>query len=122
MNQATQDEILTDFAKQVLKSVNAPVAGKTQLYENAYALVIGMYAPGWPRLLSMAVKDAQEIAAELEQRGFEVTLASNLKSDELKSALEEFYALKREDPEARLFIWYAQLENGAVRIGFYRQE
>jgi len=87
---------------------NAPIAGQMQLYGNSYALVIGIdqYTGGWPRL-SMAVKDAEEVAAELRKRGFQVTFKSNLKSAELAATFKEFYALKGEDPEARLFVWYA---------------
>ena len=87
---------------------NAPVAGKVDLYDTSYALVIGIdrYTGGWPRL-SNAVRDAELVAAELERKGFEVTLQKNLASGELKRVLEEFFVIKGESPQARLFVWYA---------------
>ncbi|MDP6390460.1 MAG: caspase family protein [Alphaproteobacteria bacterium] len=86
----------------------APVLEEIEFYGHSYALVIGIddYKGGWPRL-SNAVKDARLVAAELTKHGFDVTLKTNLDSDELKSALEEFYILKGEQPDARLFIWFA---------------
>ena len=83
-------------------------AGTVNLYGASHALVIGInkYSKGWPRL-SNAVRDAELIAAALKKRGFDVTLATNLKSDELKATLEEFYVVKGADPAARLFVWFA---------------
>jgi len=87
-----------------------------KLYGSSKALVIGIdeYNNGWPHL-SMAVRDAEEIATALEHRGFEVTLLKNLGSAELRSALRRFYLLQGNDPEARLFVWFAghgHTENG----------
>jgi formylglycine-generating enzyme required for sulfatase activity len=83
-------------------------AGSVRLYGKSHALIIGIdkYTGGWPKL-SNAVRDAELIAAELKKRGFEVTLRKNLNADEMKRAFEEFYVLKGEDPNARLFVWYA---------------
>ena len=75
---------------------------------------IDEYTGGWPRL-SMAVKDAQLIAAALKEHDFEVELLLNPKSDELEDALETFFLEKGEDPDARLFVWFAghgHTENG----------
>jgi len=87
---------------------DAEVIEEVLLYENSHALVIGIdeYTNGWPRL-SMAVKDAKLVAEALKKKGFEVTLVLNAKSDELNRAFEEFFILKGEDPDARLFVWYA---------------
>lgn len=89
-------------------SADAPIVEEIQLYENSYALVIGIdeYTHGWPRL-SMAVKDAKLVAAALKKKGFDVTLVLNAKAEELNRSFEEFFILKGEDPEARLFVWYA---------------
>ena len=86
----------------------APVTETVRLYENSYALVIGIdrYTRGWPRLRN-AVKDAEAVAAELEARGFEVRLATNLNSRALQDTLKEFFALKGAQPEARLLFWFA---------------
>ncbi len=86
----------------------APDAGTVNLYGASHALVIGInnYPKGWPRL-SNAVRDAELIAVALQKRGFEVSLHINLKSDELKATVEEFYVDKGADPAARLFVWFA---------------
>ena len=87
---------------------SAPVTEAIQLYESSHALVIGndKYAAGWP-LLSNAVSDARAVATELGRRGFDVTLKTNLKSFELKRALEEFFIIAGDNPKARLFVWFA---------------
>jgi len=90
------------------ESVNAPVLEERELYQESYALVIGIddYDNGWPRL-SNAVRDAEEIAEALEQKGFEVELHRNLDSNELPQVFKRFFILKGENPEARLFVWFA---------------
>ena len=94
-----------------IKASDAPDAAvleTVQLYGASHALVIGIdaYTNGWPRL-SNGVNDARAVAAELESRGFEVTLRTDLDSDELKRAFEQFYVVKGADPEARLFVWFS---------------
>ena len=90
------------------EAADAAAAGTVQLYQNSYALVIGIdaYKAGWPRL-SNAVKDAQAVAAALRAKGFEVTLKINLDAAELETTFREFFILKGEDKQARLFVWYA---------------
>lgn len=79
-----------------------------RLYGTSRALVIGIdnYTEGWPSL-DMAVADARAVADELEQRGFDVTLKTNLNSVKLDKTLKEFFAIQGADPEARLFLWFA---------------
>jgi hypothetical protein len=86
----------------------APTAGSVKLYGTSHALVIGndAYGGAWPRL-SNAVKDARLVADALIAKGFDVTLKTNLRSGELVEALEDFFYEVGEDPEARLFLWYA---------------
>lgn len=90
------------------EAVGAPDAGAVRLYNNSYALVIGIdaYSGGWPRL-SNAVADARAVAAALEGKGFEVTLKTDLDRVGLESALQEFFVVKGDDPAARLFVWFA---------------
>ncbi len=90
------------------ESKDAAIVEEVELYAASHALVIGIdgYSGGWPRL-SNAVKDAQLVAAALKERGFAVTLKTDLTSRQLKTALEEFFVIKGEDPEARLFVWFA---------------
>jgi uncharacterized caspase-like protein len=86
----------------------APVSETVRLYGQSYALVIGIddYTGGWPRL-DNAVADARAVATELEARGFQVTLKTNLNATQLQQSLKEFFAIKGADPQARLFLWYA---------------
>jgi hypothetical protein len=97
-----------DTAEAADEPAAAKVPRKSGLYSNSYALVVGIntYTNGWPNL-NNAVKDAELMAGALKERGFEVTLATNLNSVEMKQTFEEFFVIKGEDPQARLFVWYA---------------
>ena len=88
--------------------VGAPVEEEVDLYSKSYALVIGNdnYSMGWPRL-SNAITDAKDVAEDLQKRGFDVTLKTDLTSKELKEVFEEFFIFKGDDPDARLFVWFA---------------
>jgi len=90
------------------ESLHAPVVGEVNLYSASYALVIGInnYTKGWPKL-SGAVHDAEIVAEVLKQKGFEVTFKKNLSSEQLEQAFKRFFIFKGENPEARLFVWFA---------------
>ncbi|MDM8516766.1 PEGA domain-containing protein [Desulfobacterales bacterium HSG16] len=90
------------------ESMSAPVAGEVKLYDSSYALIIGIdkYTNGWPRL-SDAVSDANLISDALKKKGFQVTLKKNLNSADLENVFEEFFVLKGDNPNARLFVWFA---------------
>ena len=87
---------------------NAPVTETVKLYGSSHALVIGIdrYTGGWPRL-SNAVNDARAVAEELDRQGFQVTLKTDLTATRLDRALKEFFAIKGNDPNARLLLWFA---------------
>ena len=87
---------------------NAPVSETVTLYRASHALVIGIdkYSNGWPKL-SKAVEDARRVAAVLEDRGFSVTLRTDLTAFQLRSELRQFFAKKGSDPDARLLLWFA---------------
>ena len=87
---------------------DAPVAGTVELYGVSHALVIGIdaYHAGWPRL-SKAVRDADLVASALEKQGFSVTLEKNLDSGALEDAFKRFFTFKGQNPQARLFVWFA---------------
>jgi peptidoglycan hydrolase-like protein with peptidoglycan-binding domain len=98
-----KDQAIADSpAEESLVERTAPAHG------SSHALVIGInaYDKGWPRL-SNATKDAELVTEELRHRGFEVTLRTDLDSEQLEEALREFFVVKGRDPEARLFIWFA---------------
>lgn len=86
----------------------AAVSETVSLYSKSYALVIGndAYADPWPPL-SNAVKDARLVKEALEAKGFEVTFLTNVTARELVDAFETFFLETGEDPDARLFVWYA---------------
>ncbi len=95
---------------------DARVVERWKLYGSSHALVIGIdnYSNGWRRL-SNAVKDAQEVARVLEERGFEVSLLTDLTGEELRIQMRRFFAINGRDPDARLFLWFAghgHTENG----------
>ena len=104
---AAQRGVLVELKEREDKT--AKVVERVRLYPNSYALVIGnddYRDPFWARL-SNGIRDAREVAAALEAKGFEVTLRTNLDGDDLEDALEGFFIDKGGDPEARLFVWYA---------------
>lgn len=90
------------------ESADAPVSDTVELYDKSHALVIGIddYNNGWPRL-SNAIRDAELIAADLESKGFDVELHRNLTAEELNTVFRRFFIIKGNDPDARLFIWFA---------------
>lgn len=78
------------------------------LYNNSYALVIGVsdYSNGWPKLPS-AVSDARDVAKELEQRNFNVSLVLNPSKVELEEKLNDFIFTYGSDENDRLLIYFA---------------
>lgn len=79
-----------------------------QLYNNSYALVIGVsnYTNGWPKLPN-AVSDARDVAKELEQKNFNVSLVLNPSKVELEKKLNDFIFTYGSDPNDRLIIYFA---------------
>ncbi|MGD9033722.1 MAG: caspase family protein [Desulfobacteraceae bacterium] len=77
------------------------------LYKDYHALVVGISNyEKWPDLPN-AVKDAREVATNLEQFGFEVKLVLNPSSREMKSALTEVvYGIGNQKKRA-LLIYFA---------------
>ena len=89
------------------ESTGAANAGEVKLYGSSHALVIGIDRyRHWPRLKN-AVRDADAVAEELRAQGFDVTLKKDLGSDALARQLKAFFAIKGQDPEARLLLWFA---------------
>ena len=86
----------------------AKVVGNVKLYGASHALILGNddYTAGWPKL-SNAVKDATLIAKVMRDKGFDTVLKTNLNALEMEDALKTFFIERGEDPEARLFLWFA---------------
>lgn len=89
-------------------AVDAEIIEEVELYSKSYALVIGNdnYEEGWARL-GQARNDARKIAKALEERGFSVTLKTDLKSHEMEQVFKDFFLDKGEEADSRLFVWYA---------------
>jgi TPR repeat protein len=90
------------------EAADAPVVEEVELYGESHALVLGLdaYSAGWPRLKN-GVNDASRVAKALEEHGFEVTFATDLDAEGLRSALKEFFVLKGAAPDSRLLVWFA---------------
>ena len=88
-------------------------------YSASYALIIGMdkYTSGW-RPLSNAVADARKVAQTMAARGFQVQLCENLDHDRLIQSLRDFFIVKGEEKDARLFVWFAGHGHTENRQGY----
>lgn len=75
----------------------------------SYALVIGINEYKYQRKLTFAERDAKRVAAELERRGFDVTLYTdpNMTGRKLRTAIAEFVDDKGYEKDSRVLIWYA---------------
>ena len=97
----------------LLALTTAPAVGAAQ---NRVALVIGnadyLAAP-----LKNPENDARDMAAKLEQVGFDVVLRENLKIRDIGSALREFRARLSPGDEALFF--YNKLGTEQVRVGAF---
>jgi uncharacterized caspase-like protein len=79
-----------------------------KLYENSYALIIGLskYANGW-RELPGVKKDVDIIKNVLENQGFTVHFFENLNSNELKFAIIDFINKYGLNEKNRLLFYFA---------------
>ena len=105
-SQAADSGVFVDVIER--RTDGSETTERWKLYGSSHALVIGIdnYTNGWPRL-SNAIKDAQEVASALEERGFEVTLLTDITGEELRIQLRRFFAIQGRDKDARLFLWFA---------------
>jgi len=92
-----------------MRGINV-TAGKDQqlyLYKDYYALVVGISDyESWPDLPS-AGNDAKEVAAKLQEFGFEVKLVLNPSSDELRRALSDIVYEKGGETNRALLFYFA---------------
>ena len=88
------------------------------LYTDYYALVIGnSNYDNWPDLPN-ARKDAEEVAGMLRELGFEVTLRTDLNSDEMIDALNDFtYNYGNIDDRALIFYYAGHGETEILADG-----
>jgi formylglycine-generating enzyme required for sulfatase activity len=78
------------------------------LYENSYALVIGVsdYTAGWPKLPGVK-KDIAAVKESLEKHGFQVTVVENPNCERLKKAYDDFINQYGQNPYDRLLFYFA---------------
>lgn len=76
-------------------------------YNESYALIIGVseYKNGWPRL-PYVIDHTRDVKNILQKHKFQVTIASNPDSYELKHSLIKFINLYGNDEDNRLLIYY----------------
>jgi hypothetical protein len=88
--------------------VTAKQGGSLYLYNDYYALVVGVgdYTNGWPALPG-ALKDSEDVAAALENYGFTVKLVQNPTSRELKRAVTEMAFGTGREPNRALLLYFA---------------
>jgi hypothetical protein len=78
------------------------------LYENSYALVIGVgeYTGGWPRLPGVK-HDIEAVKEMMEKHGFQVTVVEDPDSVRLKQAFDDFINRYGQNPYDRLLFYFA---------------
>ncbi len=78
------------------------------LYENSYALVIGVsdYTNGWPDLPGVQ-NEVVPIRTALEKHGFDVTVVENPDSDALQKAYKDFINKHGRNPDDRLLLYFS---------------
>ena len=97
----------TTFATQRGIKITTTTGKDISLYTDYYALVIGnSNYDNWPDLPN-ARKDAEEVVGMLRELGFEVTLKTNLNSDEMLDALNNFTYQKGTKNDRALIFYYA---------------
>jgi hypothetical protein len=96
------------FAAERGITVSLSTGQTLDLYEDSYALVIGVsnYSSGWPDLSSVA-KETGEIAVLLEEQGFSVTSVMNPDSDSLEDAFDDFVDAYGYNSKNRLLFYFA---------------
>ena len=89
-------------------SVRTSAGEHIELYNASYALVIGNgnYTNGWDPLPG-AMQDVKEVADALKTHGFNVTLKTDLTSDEFNEAFQTFVLGDGADENNRLLFYYA---------------
>lgn len=89
-------------------SVQDSQGNEIGLYNNSYALIIGVsdYTAGWPKLSGVSV-DIIDIERVLIEHGFEVTVVKDPDKDRLVTAIEIFISKYGHGLENRLLIYFA---------------
>jgi esterase/lipase superfamily enzyme len=77
------------------------------LYRKSFALVIGISNYTSWRVLTNAIRDAEEVALALDREGFEVRLEKDLTGDQLFQVFQEWFLTAGQEEDARLFVWFA---------------
>ncbi len=100
--------IHADEPRGMMKLVIKDETGRqVGLYENSYALVIGVsdYTNGWPDLPGVK-EDIPAVREVLEKHGFEVTVVENPDYEELGKAFTDFINSHGREPDDRLLFYF----------------
>lgn len=89
-------------------TVKTPEGNQILLYKNSYALVIGNgnYTRGWDPLPG-ALRDVEDVAEALKQRGFQVQVKKDLTRDNFEDLFNKFIIDYGRQPDNQLLIYYA---------------
>ena len=95
-------------SRSVKLSVKTTSGELIPLYENSYALVIGVseYTNGWPNLDSIP-DEMDKIEKVLKYKKFQVTKVINPTSKELKNSMESFFDKYGYDENNRLLVFFS---------------
>ena len=99
----------TNAQQPALRPININIEGKeTRLYNQSYALVIGIseYISAWPDLPGVK-KDVLAVKNALEKNGFNVTLLENLTKEQMDRAFNDFIGKYGQNFENRLLFYFA---------------
>ncbi len=88
--------------------VNSPSGKTLTVYKKSHALVVGNgdYSLGWDPLPG-ALADVKDVAAVLDQHGFDVTLKTNLTKEQFSRVIAEFVLKNGREKDSRLLFYYA---------------
>lgn len=88
--------------------IEDPGGQSVRLYEDSYALVVGVsrYRNGWPSLPGVP-DDVRQVQAALKDQGFKVTLVEDPDHEELQRAFNDFITAHGGAPDRRLLFYFA---------------
>ena len=88
--------------------IEDPGGRQVRLYEDSYALVVGVskYRNGWPSLPGVP-DDVRQVQAALKDQGFKVKLVEDPDHEELQRAFNDFITAHGGAPDHRLLFYFA---------------
>ena len=103
----SQSEVNRGVKNKVLLYPQNGQIQQVSLYDNSYALVIGMSKYKHWRPLAGPVKDVEEVGAVLKDHGFDVQVEMDLTGEELERKINQFIKKHGLDGNNRLLVYFA---------------